>query len=136
VECIGGALQDASSPKDHSLRIDLRLEGYGFKAGPECKIRFSVLGGHGYITVVEEFKAPPRRIRSIPEFAVKLEGGDYGRPIERIVGGHWTDHPRTVECDLSKFEKKSLRLYVVDAVSNHWGQIAISEVSILERAPE
>ena len=108
---------------------------YGFKAGRGCRLRFSVLGGHGYIAVVEETRAPPRRIRSIPEFAVKLDSGTYGLTIERIVGGHWAKDARAVEWDLSKFAGKSLRLYVVDAVTNHFGQIAISEVSILENAP-
>jgi len=109
---------------------------YGFTAGPGCRLRFSVLGGHGYIAVVEETRAPPRRIKDIPEFAVNIEGGHYGRIIERIVGGHWTKNPVAVEWDLSKFEGKPLRVYVVDAETNHFGQIAISNVAIIETAPE
>lgn len=114
----------------------LTVAHYGFKAGPGCTVRFSVLGGHAFIFVVEETRAPTRKIRSIPEFAEKLGAGTYGTTIQRIVGQRWTEHPVAVEWDLSAFEGKALRLYVVDAVSNHFGQIAISEISILERAPE
>ena len=39
-----------------------------------------------------------------------------------------------VDWDLSRYEGKSLRLYVVDAATDHWGQIAVSELSILEEA--
>jgi|GEM_PF-2436398 len=107
---------------------------YGFKAGSGCTIRFSVLGGHGYVAVVEDTKLPPRRIGSIPDFSLKLESGAYGKIIERIVGKRWSDHAVAVEWDLSRFEGRALRLYVVDAFSNHYGQIAVSEISIRERA--
>ncbi len=51
---------------------------YPFEPGPGCRVEFSVIGGHGYIVVVEETKSPPRRIRTIPEFATALDGGEYG----------------------------------------------------------
>ena len=35
--------------------------------------------------------------------------------------------------DLSRFAGQTLRLYVVDAETNHWGQISISEVRITEQ---
>jgi len=109
---------------------------FGFEAGAGCRLRFSVLGGHGFIAVVDEKRAPPRRIASIPDFAVDLEGGEYGTIIEKIVGGHWSKHAIAVEWDLSRFEGKSLRLYVVDAETDHYGQIALSEVSLIETATE
>ena len=107
---------------------------YGFKAGRGCRVRFSVLGGHGYIAVVEERKTPPRWIASIPEFSDALMAGEYGPILERIVGGQWSQYAVAVEWDFAKYEGKALRLYVVDAVQDHYGQIAISEVSIVEQA--
>ena len=112
------------------------LAHYGFEAGRGCRVRFSVLGGHGYVVVVEETEAPPRRIQSIPELSVELLAGEYGQPIERIVGERWVDRPRAVEWDLSRLEGQALRLYVVDAASDHFGQLSVFEVSILEDAPE
>ena len=82
--------------------------------------------------MVEERRAPPRKIQSIQEFSEDLLAGDYGLVIERVVGQRWTEHPAAVVWDLSKFEGKSLRLYLVDAETNHYGQIALSEVRITE----
>ncbi len=85
--------------------------------------------------VVEESKAPPRRIPSPVDFEKKLGGGEFGAVVERIVGGRWAEHAISVDWDLSRFAGKQMRLYVVDAVSNHFGQIAVSEISITEDAP-
>jgi len=103
-----------------------------FEAGPDCRLSFSLLGGHGYVAVVEERRAPPRKIQSIQEFSEDLLAGDYGLVVERVVGKRWAEHPAAVVWDLSKFEGKSLRLYLVDAETNHYGQIAMSEVRITE----
>ncbi len=42
----------------------------------------------------------------------------------------------SVHWDLSRFAGKAMRLYVVDAVTDHYGQIGISEVRIVEQASE
>ena len=109
----------------------LTLAHYGFHAGRGCRLRFSVLGGHAYIAVVEEEKSPAHRIRSIEDFSADLLAGAYGPVIERVAGSQW-DEPRAIEWDLSRFEGKRLRLYVVDAITEWWGQIGISEVAIVE----
>lgn len=109
---------------------------YPFRAGKGCRVRFSVLGGHGYIAVVEESRAPPRKIGDIVGFSVDLLAGKYGNPIERIVGGRWESHPRAVDWDLSRYEGKTLRLYVVDAESNHYGQVSVSEITIREEVAQ
>ena len=105
---------------------------YPFEAGRDCHLRFSVLGGHAYFCVVEETKKPPRKIKSIPDFSVDLGGGTYGTIVETVSAGRWSDQPRAFDWDLSKYAGKTLRLYIVDAVSNHFGQIAISELRITE----
>jgi hypothetical protein len=109
---------------------------YPFEAGPGCRVRFSLLGGHAYVAVVEESRAPPRKIGDIVGFSLELLEGRYGDPIERVVGKRWEGHPRAVDWDLSRYEGKTLRLYVVDAESNHYGQIAISEITIREEVTE
>lgn len=106
---------------------------FPFQARAGCRLQFSVLGGHGVIAVVDEKRLPPRRIKSIPEFKQKLDKGEFGPIIHRIIGGHWSDHSIAVTWDLSEYEGKSLRLYVVDAETNHYGQIGISEIRILEK---
>jgi hypothetical protein len=105
---------------------------YGFRAGNGCRVRFSVLGGNAFIAVVLETRAPPREIRSIPEFATALETGACGRIVERISGEQWAKHPVAVDWDLERFAGQAMRLYVVDAVTNHYGQIALSDIRIDE----
>lgn len=109
---------------------------YPFVAGEECRVRFSAIGGHAFIAVVEEQRAPPRKITSIEEFAVDLEGGKYGPIIEKVVGMRWAESAAAVDWDLSRFAGKDLRIYFVDAVKNHYGQLGVSEISITERAPQ
>ena len=110
----------------------MTIAHFPFDAKPGCRVRFDVLGGHAYLAVVEETKAPPRRIGDLREFERKLIGGEYGAVIERIVGGRWNEHPIAASWDLSRFAGKRMRLYLVDVVGDHFGQIAISEVSIHE----
>ncbi len=105
-----------------------------FKVGKACRVRFTVLGGNGYIAITEEKRAPPREIQDIPAFDVRLGEGKFGTIVEKVVGGQWAGDPRAFEWDLSKFAGKTMRIYVVDAVSNHYGQIAVSEIVIAEDA--
>jgi len=111
------------------------LGHYPFRAGRGCRVRFSVLGGHGYIAIVAEQRPPPRKGASVEEVSRRLLEGEYGAIVESVTGRRWTE-PVAFEWDLSRFEGKSLRLYVVDAVSDHYGQIAVSEVSITEEVDE
>ncbi len=60
--------------------------------------------------------------------------GDYGPVIERVVGRKWKDYAAAIEWDLERFEGKGLRIYVVDAETNYYGQIAVSDFSIVEDA--
>jgi hypothetical protein len=92
------------------------------------------MGGNAYIALTEETRAPPRNVRSISAFSEELLAGDYGLVVERIVGERYRQ-PRTVEWDLSRFEGKDMRLYLVDVETDHYGQIALSEVRITEEAP-
>ncbi|MCP3914729.1 MAG: hypothetical protein GY711_04115 [bacterium] len=112
----------------------MTLAHYGFRAGANARIRFSALGGHAYVALVLDDKAPPRKIRSIPEFSRELLEGDYGPVIERVVGRKWKDYAAAIEWDLERFEGKGLRIYVVDAETNYYGQIAVSDFSIVEDA--
>ncbi|MCU0726261.1 MAG: hypothetical protein MUE73_10790 [Planctomycetes bacterium] len=118
----------------YSIRGDegMTIGHFGFRAGRKCHVRFCVLGGHAFIAVVEESRPPPREIASIPEFATALEIGAFGRVLERISGQQWAKHPVAVDWDLERFAGKSIRLYVVDAVTNHYGQIAVSDIRIEE----
>lgn len=102
-----------------------------FKAGSGAHARFSVMGGHAYIALVAETKAPPRRIPDIRAFNEALLAGTYGEIVESTQGGRST-RPLAVDWDLSRFEGKAMRFYVVDAESNHYGQISVSEISIVE----
>jgi len=112
------------SDEDAGLRAT-----YTVIAGGSAVLEFLLAG------TPEETRVLPRRIKDIPEFAVELEGGTYGKVIERTVGERWTRYAVAVEWDLLRFEGKPLRLYVVDAATNHFGQIAISEISIMEKKP-
>lgn len=107
---------------------------YGFRVGADERVSFSVLGGHAYIALVDESRAPPRRIKDIPAFSAELLRGDHGTVLRRVIGERWTTFPAAVEWDLSELEGHTLRVYVVDAVSDHFGQIAISTVTLRERA--
>ena len=106
---------------------------YPFEVGDDGRVTFSVIGGHAYVVLVEETKAPPRKVRSIEDFSTNLLAGDYGSPLMRVSGTRNRD-PRAVTWDLAPYAKKRLRLYVVDAARDHYGQIAVSEVRITERA--
>lgn len=113
----------------------LTVGHYPFVAGEDCRVSFSVLGGHAYLAVVEEDKAPARKIKSIQEFSEELLTGKYGTVVESISAKRWSDYAVAVEWDLSRFAGKAMRLYLVDAVTDHYGQIAVSEVRITETAP-
>ena len=89
-------------------------------------------GARLYVAVVDETKAPPRKIKSIQEFSEDLLGGEYGMVIESISGKRWADQAAAVDWNLSKFAGEDLRLYLVDAVTNHYGQLAVSEIRITE----
>lgn len=105
---------------------------YAFVAGPACRVSFSVLGGHAYVALVLESKAPPRKIKDIPAFSESLLEGKYGTVLQRVAGERWTEHGAAIEWDLARFAGVRLRLYVVDAETDRWGQIAISDVRITE----
>jgi hypothetical protein len=113
----------------------LTLAHHPFEAGKSARLRFSVMGGHGYVALVEEKRAPPRRIADIKELSDQLLSGEFGDVVE-TAQGHRATRPLLVEWDLSRFEGRSMRLYVVDAASDHYGQIAVSEISVVEDATD
>lgn len=111
----------------------MTLAHFPFEAGENCKVSFTVMGGHAYICAVEETQAPPRKVQDVAEFSTDLLAGKYGVMVDRLVGQRYKE-PRAVEWDLSRFAGKSMRLYIVDAETNHYGQIAVGEVRITQDA--
>jgi hypothetical protein len=65
-------------------------------------------------------------------FAADLLAGKFGPVVEAIAGPATNDADVSVRWNLSRHARKSLRLYLVDAETDAWGFVSVSEMSLSE----
>lgn len=97
-------------------------------------LSFSVHGGHARVVLVSDDKPPPSPIVNIAGFATDLMSGAYGAVIESIAGPSSNDVDVSVRWSLSRHAGQRLRIYLVDAASEKWGFVSVSEMTL--RQPE
>lgn len=91
-------------------------------------LSFSIHGGRSRVVLVLENRPPPDPIKDIPGFERMLMSGAYGPVLESIAGPANNDVDIGVRWNLSRHAGKSLRLYLVDASTERWGFLSVSEL--------
>ncbi|MBL8857271.1 MAG: DUF4185 domain-containing protein [Planctomycetes bacterium] len=98
-------------------------------------LAFSVHGGRARIVLVREERAPPSAIQDIRAFERELLDGKFGPVVESIAGPANNDVDVSVRWNLSRHAGKRLRVYLLDASTDRWGFVSVSEMTLQSPAP-
>lgn len=109
---------------------DMVVSHREIRAAQDSTLSFSIHGGRSRIVLVRDDQAPPKRIRDIPAFERELMSGQYGPVLESIAGPASNDVDVTVRWNLSRYAGDRLRVYLVDASTDPWGFVSVSEMTL------
>jgi len=97
-------------------------------------LSFSIHGGHSRIVLVRDDHPPPGPIKDIAAFERDLLTGTYGPVLESIAGPGSNDVDVSVRWSLSRHAGQRLRVYLVDAATDRWGFVSVSEMTVRQPA--
>jgi hypothetical protein len=110
---------------------DMGVSHYGISVGcTDQALEFQVHGGDAEVVLIEQTQTVPTAIPDVPGFYLKLKRGDYGPVVETVIGPQsiTPGHEISVRSDLRRHHGKMMRLFVIDALTQVWGFISVSEI--------